>query len=270
MSLPQLLAYAALQGLSEFLPISSSAHLILLERSLTLETIPRFMEAAVHLGSLGVLFIYFRNDIRRLFTGLFQTTKKQYSKETYFLKILFLASVPAVVIGLFLDKTLGRALFENLEIIGWTTLIFGAFLYLSDRFPRIKTVDHIKPSEAFGGWGLAQCLAFVHGVSRSGVCITYGRFQGYKRLDAVRFAFLMAIPALSGACVLKGWAFYKAHDFSNLGTLGLGALISFMVGLLTIHVMMRLVRTAFLQKLALYRITLGLIILYGVYILKWT
>ena len=269
MPFPELLSYAALQGVSEFLPISSSAHLLLLTHYFSFESVPPFMEAFVHLGSLAVLMVYFRRDIIRFISGAFSLVRGKAAADARFLTLLFLASVPAVVIGLILDKTLGRAMFERLDIIGWTTLIFGALLYVADGYPEQKTEKQITPKRAFFGWGLAQCLAFIHGVSRSGICITYGRINGYKRFDAVRFSFLMAIPALSGACVLKGWAFYKAGDFSHLDTLSMGALIAFAVGLVTIHLMMSLLRKAFLQKLALYRVILGLIILYGVYALGW-
>lgn len=269
MPFPELIGYAALQGVSEFLPISSSAHLLLLTRYFSFQSVPPFMEMFVHLGSLGVLIVYFWQDIGRLIRGALCFAQNKPSSDRQFLTLLFLASVPAVTIGLILDKTLGRAMFERLDIIGWTTLIFGGLLYVADRMPEFKKTNQITNRSAFFGWGLAQCLAFVHGVSRSGICITYGRLSGYKRFDAVRFAFLMAIPALSGACVLKGWAFYKAGDFSNLHTLTTGAIISFGIGLATIHLMMRLLRKAFLQKLALYRVVLGLILLYGVYALGW-
>lgn len=260
--------YATLQGISEFLPISSSAHLKLFETFFTQERFPDFMETAVHVGSLCVLLIYFYKDILHMLRGLLQTFSRYTTDDKKIFQRVFCSALPAVLLGYGLNATVGRDSFQTLPIIAWTTLLFGAFLWVADQNPQKRTIAHITPGRAFWGWGLAQCLAFVHGVSRSGICITWGRLQGYKRYDAVRFSFLMALPTLSGATLLKSVSYVKA-GCPELPTLILGIGISFVVGLLTIHLLMALVRTRFLQALACYRILLGLLLLAGVYGLGW-
>lgn len=270
MSFTEICIYASIQGLSEFLPISSSAHLLLAEKILQIEhTLPAFMEVAVHLGSLCVLLVYFWRDVKRLFRGGIQTICLKRTEDARFFQTLLLATIPAVLMGLWIEKTSGRALFQTLEIIAWMTCLFGALLYFADRHKERYNINSITFKSAFFGWGLAQCLAFVHGVSRSGICITFGRFSGYQRNQAVRFAFLMALPTLSGAFLIKFLSFLKAPCAGQLGTLTLGVLISFLVGFATIHLLMKMIRTSFLKKIALYRFVLGLILLYGVYFCGW-
>ncbi len=262
--------YGALQGVSEFLPISSSAHLFLLERFFDLSHVPAFMETAVHFGSLGVLLVYFKKEVGRLIRGsLSIVAQRKRPEDTSFFYILVLSSLPAIFFGFFLNKTLGRAVFERLDVIAWMTLLFGALLIMADFFPQKYKMKDISPGQALLGWGLAQCLAFIHGVSRSGICITYGRLTHYKRQDAVRFAFLMALPTLAGASVLKGYALFTSGTEVALDIMALGVFSSFCVGMAVIYLMMSCINTPFLRILGAYRVVLGALLLAGIYGLGW-
>lgn len=252
--------YAFIQGISEFLPISSSAHLFLLGKILGLSSIPPLMETAVHLGSLGALVIFFRQDIGRMLRGLIRRCCGQSDPNLTLMLHLIVVTLPLIFIGLLVEKTIGRAIFQNFTVIAWATLIFGGALWWADRKAQRKKMTPLHVRELFWGWGLVQCLALIHGVSRSGIVITYGRLKGYTRADTVRFAFLMALPSLAGGVVLTGFK-YRTTLTDDLSMLLLGTTIAFCVGLLTIKMFIRLVTTRFLQIIGAYRIILGLALL---------
>ena len=269
MSLTQAFWYAAIQGVSEFLPISSSAHLALFQKLVTLTPPGALFETAVHLGSLLVLLTYFWADVLKLIKGFFHILRGRLTQEGRLFLTLLMATLPALCVGLLIEKTIGRQLFNNLEVIGWTTLIFGALLWAADLRPQRFIVRNITLRQAFWGWGIMQCLAFVHGVSRSGITITFGRFMRYKRTDAIRFAFLMAIPTLKGATVLKARAFLGLQTVEEVSLIFFAVLVSFVIGFCVIHLLMRSLNTALLRFLGLYRVLLGALILGGLYFWNW-
>lgn len=225
---------------------------------------PSFMEAAVHLGSLLVLLVYFWTDVINLFRGFFHLLRGRYTDEAHLCLSLLLASLPAIIIGFVIQKTIGRSLFQSLDVIAWTTLIFGFLLYLADQFPKTRDLKNLPLSHALI-LGLAQCLAFVHGVSRSGISITTGRFLSYTPAASVRFAFLMAIPALKGAVFLNALKLMHTPLDASKTLIVFVVGVSFVTGLMAIHFLIKLLRSDLLRLIAIYRIALGLFLLAGLW-----
>ncbi len=256
MLLPILLL-AVVQGLTEFLPISSSGHLVLLQHGLGAHAGDIFLDIVLHVGTLGSVLVIYRRDVRRLLR--FDVPAVQY------LFALFLGTLPAVVAGLLL-KDWFESLFSDPRSAGFALLLTGLIL-LSTRWPRGRE------SQALGEWypvapplgrallvGCAQALAIIPGVSRSGSTIAASLWLGLPRAEAARFSFLLSVPAIAGALVLNllGGA---APEGTAWIPLLIGAGVAFAAGLVAI----RLTRLAVIQrhfwKFAFYCLALGLIVL---------
>lgn len=262
----QVIVLAIIQGLTEFFPVSSSAHLILTSRFLGWPDAGLFMDVAVHIGTLGAIMVYFASDVGRLIRGFFDLCRFRLTSAAQFFLNLSLATLPLVCVGFFVDRFGGDHL-RTLEGLGWTTLIFGLFLYVADHFfPSQRSLRDIPPRQAFWGWGMAQILALIHGASRSGVCMTFGRLMGYQRTDVARVAFLMAIPAITAAGTLKMVQFCCVGDWTLLKPAGLGMLVSFITGLCAIRLLMLWLRSFSLTIFVIYRILLGVGLLGLVYL----
>lgn len=266
------LVYGTIQGFSEFLPISSSAHLLLFSRAFSIPAPSASLEAAVHFGSFLALCTYFWRTIGRLFAGTIDLVRgREFSGNRQLVFNLILATLPVLLCGFILFMTCGRSQFQTFEIIAWTTVLFGFALLLADKMPTRRTLADMTKAEAFLGWGVFQCFAFIYGVSRSGICITWGRLASYQRKEAVTFSFLMALPSLLGAVYLLGKAWFAGAVDLTLSSshVFLAVTTSFTVGLLTIHILMQKLAKGLLQSIALYRIALGLLLLFGTYVWGW-
>ena len=256
-----------IQGIGEFFPISSSTHLILASHWFEITNGGMMLDVALHTGTLGALVVYFARDVGRLIKGFYDCLRRHPSPDGNFFLSLCLATIPLVCVGLALDLWGGGSL-RSLTLLGVSSIVFGLVMYGVDRACPANRPLNIPPlQEAFWGWGWAQVLAFIHGASRSGVCMTYGRLQGYRREDCARFAFLMAIPALGAASCLKITQFILQGDWSLLrpGLLGMG--VSFLTGLVSLVLFMAWLRHFNLKPFALYRIMLGIFILVTIYFL---
>jgi len=271
MSIQDALFYGALQGVSEFLPISSSSHLFLLTKIFQAPPPTPLMEIGLHLGSFFVLLVYFWPWVWKMLCGFFHLLSGKITPSARLYIALILAAVPSILFGFFIHTFVGRHFFERLDIIALTTLFFGLLLYVADKRPQRLNLKDLTFYQAFWFFGMAQCLAFIHGVSRSGITITIGRFLGYKREEAVRFAFLMALGVIKGAVFLEGLKLYK-HPINsfNWSPLLLGIGMSFIVGLFSIHLLMTLLKSNFLRYIALYRMGLGVFLLFGIYWWGWS
>lgn len=273
MNILHVIIYAVVQGISEFLPISSSAHVALIGRFLDLPPLSAPVEAAINLGSLLVLITFFWRYVWKMIIGLLHVFSDRQTDEKYLFINLFLASIPAIVVGFFLHATKTRPLLQTFPVMAWGTTVFGLLMLVADRRMQTHTLENITTRQAFMGWGLAQCLAFLGGVSRSGILLTFGRFLAFKRYDTVLFTFLMAIPCLKGAVVLLGWSFMQGKlegtpypgDFALVAAV----LTSFLVGFLTVRTFIKGLVHDWLQRIALYRVGLGLFLLFGLYVLGW-
>jgi undecaprenyl-diphosphatase len=249
-----------IQGLTEFLPISSSGHLIIIPRVLGWPDQGLAFDVAVHVGTLGAVLVYFWRDVWHMIQGLFQLLVGKSQEGGRRALGLMVGTIPAVLLGSYLSYIgfQGRAL----TFIGWTTLIYGLLLGLVDRMcPQKYILTHMTLGKSL--WvGLAQALALFPGTSRSGACMTMGRLLGFNRPDAARYSFLLGIPAITAAGVHTTVSCYKAQGsafFTSDFSWAIG--LSFCFGLMAIHFMMRWLLKRDFTPFVLYRIALGVLLL---------
>ncbi|MCP4384832.1 MAG: undecaprenyl-diphosphate phosphatase [Hyphomicrobiales bacterium] len=278
MPLSVILFLAAVQGVTEFLPISSSAHLILARDFLVGLGFPAAegtaadmlaFDVALHIGTLAAVVIYFWRDVGEMIGGLFDGVAGRGGPRFRLLVLVVVATIPIVIVG-FAAKNLVTDVFRATEIIAWTTLLFGVLLWVSDRRPTVKrTTDDMTLWDALIVGGM-QCLAIVPGVSRSGICMTAGRFLGFDRPLSARFALLLAIPTINAAGLLAGIDLRRAGDAQITADALLGGGLAFAFAFIAVALMMRWLRRASYTPFVIYRIALGLILLGLVYGTGWS
>lgn len=249
------------QGISEFLPVSSSAHLLLLSELFKYPSTSLEWEVALHFGTLAAVIIYFWKDLwvmaRAVFAGVLKMQPP--SSDINYLKAfnLVLATLPAVIIGYFVKKVGGVS--YSPHFIGMMSIVFGILLYMADKFSRASE-ENVTTKNAVG-IGLMQALAFIPGVSRSGACITAARVFGITRVEATRFAFLLSIPTVVGAVILTTYDVIKENISLDFMALVPAVLLTAVIGLCVIRGVL-----AFLQRYSfgiftIYRVILGTILL---------
>ena len=265
MPLTHLTILALIQGLTEFLPISSSGHLIIFPKLLDWQDQGITIDVAVHAGSLLAVLIFLWRDIGRILLELGQLARPGRPSAPPLLHLLLVASVPLLVVG-FLVSTVMQDLTRNIEAIGWATLLFGILLGFSDRIGMtLNRFQHMRYFDAFL-IGLAQILALIPGVSRAGVTITAARFLGFERASAARFSLLLSIPAILGASFLKGLDIFLSNNV-NLGIdFLIAAGVSFCAALASISIMMKWLNRAGFMPFVVYRIIMGVLLLAWVYL----
>tara|TARA_B100001564_G_scaffold49725_1_gene36763 strand:+ start:131 stop:898 length:768 start_codon:yes stop_codon:yes gene_type:complete len=241
-----------IQGVSEFIPVSSSAHLILFSKINNFNISSLQLDISLHLGSLIAIIFYFRKD-------LFNFTKNK-----SLAILIIVGSIPLIIIGYIFYSTGLIDYFRNLKIIAWTTLIFGILLYFSDR-SQIKNKLDIKLSyKNILIIGLFQVLAIIPGVSRSGIVITASRFLNFDRIDSSKIAFYLSIPALGGASFLGLKDIFKTGIILN-SIFIYSIILSFIISYLTIKYFLVYVKNFNLNLFIYYRILLALILFVIVY-----
>ncbi len=244
---------AFVQGVTEFLPVSSSAHILILPSILDVKDQGLVVDIALHIGSFLAVLFYYRIDILEIIKSLF--SKK--ADKSLFIKII-IASIPAVIFGTFVF--LVGINFRNPHIVIFTSVIFGIFLYLSDLFGKKKKLfKDISYKEAFL-IGISQAFAIIPGVSRSGITTTSMLFLNYKREDALKFSFLISLPLIFLAGVGGVLKFVNEPQTINVLTLFITILLSFIFSLLAIRFMISWVKTSSFKVFALYRIALGVVL----------
>lgn len=264
MTLDQILLLSFIQGVTEFLPVSSSGHLVLIPALCGWKDQGHMMDVAAHVGTLGSVIIYFYKDVKSLFKGSFSFLRGQRNENTQLLFNLIIATFPVVLIGFLFETLVGESL-RSVTVIAWMGIVFGIVLYIADKYGYlVETVADTNAKRALG-FGFAQCVALVNGVSRSGACLTIGRFMNYKRTDAARFAFLMSIPTLTAAGTLKGYKLFLSGDFSIIKDAAMIMGFSFIFGFCAIAFMMRWLQKSTLTPFVIYRILLGFFLLLSVY-----
>ena len=269
MSLTALVLLALVQGITEFLPISSSGHLILMREfgaAAGLDMVGAnanadlVMDVALHVGTLGAVVLYVWRDLWRMAAGVAQgVTGGERGEGWHLAWQLVLATLPVIVIGA-LAKDLITDSLRTVEIIAWTTLVFGVLLWVADRAIDRLTLPQLGYGRALV-IGLAQVLALVPGVSRSGISMTVGRAVGLNRVDAARFALLLSIPTIVGAGTLAGLDLYEAGDAQLELDALIGAGLAFVSAWLAIILMMRWLASATFLPFVLYRLALGAVLL---------
>ena len=250
----EILILAAIQGISEFLPVSSAAHFVLISKYYAFTNQSLLIDICLHLGSLIAIVFYFRND-------LFNFIKNR----SFLIKIL-IGTIPIIPVGYILYQTGLIEQLRSLEVIGWLSLIFGIFLYVADRSKVTKKINTSFTNRSAIYIGLFQILSLIPGVSRSGITITSGRLLGFNRFDSAKISFFLSIPALAAASLLGIYNIYKEGS-AELNFLAIIAVIfSFIFSYITIVIFLNFIKKFSLKIFVIYRIALSIFILAIVYL----
>ena len=198
MTLIQLAVIALIQGITEFLPISSSGHLVLIPSLTGWQDQGLVIDVAVHVGTLGAVMAYLWRDIWMMIAGILKPGNIRRNPGLRLIAQLVVGTIPLVIVGAVVYKYLGDTL-RSAAVVGWATLGFGILLYLADRYTvTINRIEHMTWGRAFT-IGVAQIFALIPGASRAGTTITMARWLGFERTDAARFSMLLSIPAILAA-----------------------------------------------------------------------
>ena len=256
----QAIVLGLVQGLAEFLPVSSSAHLILIPWFFGWSDPGLAFDVALHLGTLGAIIVFFWKDLVRLFFGFCRSLRKldlRGDSEQRLAWLLVLASIPGAAAGLFLEKD-AETVFRNPAHIAIVLILLGIILFYADRFGKRKTeLEKLNFKNAII-IGLAQAAAVVPGVSRSGATISAGLFLGLNREAAARFSFLLSVPIVAGAGLVK-ISEVRSEIFSPVFLAGFAA--SILSGYLAIALLLQIIRKRSYNAFVFYRIALGVLIL---------
>ena len=250
----EILILSAIQGISEFLPVSSAAHLVLISQYYSFNNQNLLIDICLHLGSLIAIIVYFRKELFNFINN-----------KNFLIKIL-VGTIPIIPVGFILYQTGLIEKLRSLEVITWSTLIFGIFLYISDKKKVTNKIESNFTIKSAIFFGLFQVLALIPGVSRSGITISAGRVLGFSRFDSAKVSFFLAIPALFAASSLGIYNIYKV-DSVELNFLAIIAVIfSFTFSYITIALFLNFVKKFSLKIFAIYRIILSLFLLIIIYL----
>lgn len=252
----QALVLALIQGLTEFLPISSSAHLLFPSLLLGWPDQGLAFDVAVHVGTLFAVVMYFRRELLDLLSGLLQgVAARQMNPACMDVVFLAIASAPIVVAGLLLSGSVDAL--RRIPVIIAATVFFALVLAWADRRATVATEQRVSGWLAALTIGAAQVLALIPGTSRSGITITAGLFLGLTREAASRFAFLLSIPVIAGAGLLKGIELLNSSESVEWFVLTLGVVVAWLSAYLCIALFLRLVNRVGMMPFVVYRLLLG-------------
>lgn len=260
MALTQIIVLAIVQGITEFLPISSSGHLILVPIVAGWPDQGLMLDVAVHVGTLGAVLIYFWQDIFAMVTGVLRLLKGRRDPGARLAGQVLVGTIPVLVGGYLFDLYVGDAL-RSLEVIAWATLVFGLLLYVADFMSMtVKRIDHSSYLDVIV-IGLAQVLALIPGTSRSGITMTAARFLGFERSEAARFSMLLSIPTIAASGLWLGLKLYKADDLEMTQGVLAAAGLSFVMAILSIAALMAWLNRSSFTPFVIYRVILGVVLL---------
>lgn len=261
MPIEQLLLLALIQGLTEFLPISSSAHLILLPHLTNFEDQGVVLDVAVHVGSLGAVIAYFRKDVAALVGAVPDFLRRKTSDEVRLMDFLVVGSIPAVLIGAVIGLTGLNDKMRSLEVIAIASIVFGLVLYASDRWPpKTRTTKDLSMKDVIL-IGFAQALALIPGTSRSGITMTAARALHMTRSEAARFSMLLSIPIIIASGTFAALDLDSAANGSAWGDAAIAAALSFVAAYASIAAFMSLVERIGFTPFVIYRVALGITLL---------
>ncbi|AEI95855.1 undecaprenyl-diphosphate phosphatase [Roseobacter litoralis] len=266
MTLFHLILVAAIQGLTEFLPVSSSGHLVLLPALTGQPDQGLAIDVAVHVGSLLAVILYFWSDVRIAAAGSLRLAQGKVDTQGAFLALcLIIATIPVMIAGLIIKLTGLDEMMRSVAVIGWTMLGFGLVLYWADRTgASTRTASGWTLKDAFA-MGLAQILSLIPGTSRSGITITAARRLGYGREGAAKLAMLMSIPTIIASGALLGADVIGEADWQMAKDGAFAAVLAFVSALLALALMMRLLKSVSFTPYVVYRVILGIILLVYAY-----
>ncbi|KAA9006691.1 undecaprenyl-diphosphate phosphatase [Histidinibacterium aquaticum] len=257
---------AVIQGVTEFLPVSSSGHLILLPLLTGMADQGLAIDVAVHVGTLFAVILYFWTDVFLAVRGLGRLLRGKVDTQGAFLALcLIVATIPVVIAGLLLSVFNLTEVLRSVAVIGWTMLIFGLVLYWADQTgAEDRTADRwsLKHALIMGLW---QVLALIPGTSRSGITITGARRLGYDRESGAKLAMLMSIPTIAASGILLGAEVWAAGDIAMAQAGAVAALLAFVSALLALSLMMRLLKSVSFTPYVVYRCILGVVLLWIAY-----
>ena len=245
---------SAVQGVTEFLPISSSSHLILISNYFDFQNQGLSIDVSCHIGSFFAVLVYFRNEVLNFFKNKILFTK------------ILISSLPVMIIGFYLAQSGLIEKIRNLEIIAWTTIIFGILLYISDKSKIEKNIENNFTLKKAIFIGLFQILSLIPGVSRSGIAITAARFLNFKRVDSAKISFLLSVPILGAVSIFGLKNILFSNDLFLTKTNIFCILFSFLFSLIKIKFFLDYIRRFSLNVFVYYRILLGLILLFIIYL----
>ena len=241
-----------IQGVSEFLPISSAAHLVLVSNIYEFKNQSLLIDISLHLGSLLAIIYYFKDDIFN-----FKKNKNLFYK-------IIIGTLPLIIIGYLLYTTNIIYYFRNIKVIAWATLFFGILLYIADKNKSLKKKNTDFNIKSVLIIGFFQILALIPGVSRAGITITAGWILGFDRTASTKISFYLSIPALIGASALSIKDIFKESIDFNLLIL-IGIFLSFLFSLITIKIFFKFIKNFSLNIFVVYRILLALVLFYIIY-----
>ena len=266
MSLFHLVLVALIQGITEFLPISSSGHLILLPALSGMDDQGQVIDVAVHVGTLAAVVMYFWQDVRTGLLGLPRLLVGRVDTQGARLALgLVIATIPTVILGAVLHFTGLSDMLRSTAVIGWTMLIFGIVLYVADqKGAQVKTASDWGLRDALI-MGLWQMIALIPGTSRSGITITGARQLGYTRTEGARIAMLMSIPTILASGILLGAEVAVEANTALMRDGLIAASFAFVSALAALSLMMRLLHSVSFTPYVIYRVILGVILLVVAY-----
>ena len=250
----EVLILSLIQGVTEFLPISSSSHLILFSKLTNFQNQSLSLDVSLHIGSFLAVITFFYKDLIKFIKN-----------KDLFIKIL-ISSLPVMVLGFFMVKNDLISELRNIKVIGWMTLLFGILLYLSDKFNMNKNIESDFTYKSALMIGFFQIISLVPGVSRSGITITAARLLKFNRYDAARISFLLSIPTLAVVSIFGIKNIVSAENM-NISFLNLfSILLSFVFSLITIKYFLQYIKSFSLDIFVIYRVILGIVILAFAYL----
>ena len=263
MALEIIIILSLIQGITEFLPISSSAHLIIIPEFFLNIDSSRGFDVSLHFGSLLAVIYYLKEDLIKIISDAIYLKKDD--EGFIILKNLIISTIPIIIVG-FLVHINNFDIIRSLEVIGWTTLIFGILLGIADR--NLKVIKYFKSLNLKDALviGIAQTLAIIPGTSRSGIVITAGLYMGFSRFDASKYSLLLSIPVIISATTLESINLFIEKGFFFNNEMIMGIILSFCAALITIRLFMNWINKASLKIFVTYRVILGILILLYAYI----
>jgi len=248
----EIIILSAIQGISEFLPISSSAHLIIISSLYEFKSSSLLIDISLHLGSLFAIIFFFKKD-------LFDLKNNQ-----RLLSLIIFGSIPLIIVGYILYSTEIIYLLRDIKIIAWTTLIFGIVLYFADKSRFDKKISSNLNLKTILIIGLFQIFALIPGVSRAGITITAARFLKFNRFDSSKISFLLSIPALAGASFLSlKDVIVQNIEFNFLVFFAI--LFSFLFSYFTVKFFLSYINKFSLNAFVIYRIIIALLLFFIIY-----
>jgi undecaprenyl-diphosphatase len=256
MPIEQIIVLALIQGITEFLPISSSGHLILVPVVTGWQDQGLITDVMVHMGSFIAVIVYFWRDVLALIEGAFNLLRGRVTPAGSLAVMIVAATIPAIAFGLFLKHYGFMEHFRSAQLVAWNAIVFGILLYVTDAFgPTRRTMEDMRFGPALLV-GVAQALAIIPGISRSGITMSAQRAMGFTRPEAARFSFLLGLPAIAGSGVLVvGEAFEQGTPITADAVLT--GLLTIVTAFLAIAFLMAVLRRFSMFWFALYRVMLG-------------